>query len=126
MAPLGLAVIGAGVIGARHVELALAEASCCLVSIADPAPASVELAREAGIPHYADFEEMLDRERPEAAIVAAKNGIGKTVLSDPMCFLTLASSAMLAKTRKLPRQPLRLPVRVRSGRALRGSRSCRS
>jgi len=57
------------------VELALAEASCCLVSIADPAPASVELAREAGIPHYADFEEMLDRERPEAAIVAVPTAL---------------------------------------------------
>ena len=75
MEPLRLAVIGAGVIGTRHVELALAEASCCLVSIADPAPASVELAREAGIPHYADFEEMLDRERPEAAIVAVPTAL---------------------------------------------------
>jgi predicted dehydrogenase len=75
MAPLRLAVIGAGGIGARHVELVSAEASCRLVALADPASASVDLARKAGVAHYADYEELLERERPEAAIVAVPTAL---------------------------------------------------
>jgi predicted dehydrogenase len=75
MAPLGVAVIGAGGIGARHVELVAAESSCRLVALADPAPAAVELARKAGVPHYADYAQMLERERPEAAIVAVPTAL---------------------------------------------------
>jgi hypothetical protein len=62
----------------------------------------------------------------EAAVGGVKNGTGKTMLSDPKCFPKFTISAVLAETRKLPRQPLRSRVRVQSDQALRGSRSCRS
>ena len=68
---LRLVLIGAGVIGARHVKLTEAEPSCRLTALADPAAAAREVAEAAGITHYAGYEEMLDRERPEGAIVAA-------------------------------------------------------
>ncbi len=69
--PLRLVLIGAGVIGARHVKLVAAEPGCELVALADPAPAARDVAEAAGIAHYADYEEMLDCERPQGAIVAA-------------------------------------------------------
>jgi predicted dehydrogenase len=73
--PVRLAVIGAGTIGARHVHLAAAEPACRLVAVADPAPAAAALAKAAGVACYADFEEMLDRERPDGAIVAVPTAL---------------------------------------------------
>ena len=70
-APLRLVLIGAGVIGARHVKSVAAEPCCRLTALADPAPAARAVSEAAGIVHYTDYEEMLDRERPEGAIVAA-------------------------------------------------------
>ncbi len=75
MAPARIAIIGAGVIGARHLRLALAEPACRLVAIADPAPEAAALAQEAGVAHYRDFEEMLAREEPEGAIVAVPTAL---------------------------------------------------
>ena len=69
--PLRLVLIGAGVIGARHVKLVAAEPACDLVALADPAPAARDVAEAAAIAHYSDYEKMLDRERPQGAIVAA-------------------------------------------------------
>ena len=68
---LRLALIGAGVIGARHLQSVAAEPCCRLVALADPAPAARAVAEAAGVLNYTDYEEMLDRERPQGAIVAA-------------------------------------------------------
>jgi predicted dehydrogenase len=70
-----LAVIGAGAIGARHVRLAAAEPACRLVAVADPAAATTALAAEVGAAYYADFAEMLDRARPDGAIVAVPTAL---------------------------------------------------
>ena len=68
---LRLALIGAGVIGARHLKSVAAEPRCRLVALADPAPAARAVSEAAGVTYYTDHEEMLDRERPQGAIVAA-------------------------------------------------------
>ena len=65
-----LVLIGAGVIGARHVKSVSAEPGCSLAALADPAPAARAVAEGAGVRYYSDYEEMLDRERPRGAIVA--------------------------------------------------------
>lgn len=70
-----IAVIGAGLIGSRHVRLALEEPACSLAAIADPAPDAESLAAEAGVPFYRDYVEMLRRERPDGAIVAVPNAL---------------------------------------------------
>ena len=69
--PLRLVLIGAGVIGARHVKLVAAEPGCELVALADPTQTARDVAAAAAIAHYSDYEKMLDRERPQGAIVAA-------------------------------------------------------
>jgi predicted dehydrogenase len=61
-----LALIGAGVIGKRHMEAVAATGNAELVAIADPA-ATVDAGR---VPVYAEFAEMLAEVRPDGVIVA--------------------------------------------------------
>ncbi|HZP79534.1 MAG TPA: Gfo/Idh/MocA family oxidoreductase [Pseudolabrys sp.] len=72
-APVRIAVLGAGAIGRRHVEHVLAEPNASLSAIADPAPASHELARNAGVPWYLDFATLLAAGKPDGVIIATPN-----------------------------------------------------
>ena len=73
MAPLELGLIGAGRIGRRHLEVLLADPAYRAAAIADPAPDAQALAREHGIPYFADAGQMLDEVRPNGVIVASPN-----------------------------------------------------
>ncbi len=73
MEPVRLAIIGAGLIGARHARLMQEEAACRLIALADPAPAAAELAAELDLPCYADFEDMLRDQKPDGVVVATPN-----------------------------------------------------
>jgi predicted dehydrogenase len=65
-----LAIVGAGVIGKRHIA-AIAGAPCAdLVAIADPLPAAGALARENGIEWFANTPDMLAAAKPDGVIVA--------------------------------------------------------
>jgi len=68
-APVRLAVIGAGVIGRKHLEKIAAETGAELVAIADPFPAAAETAARYGVPFYQDNARMLAEARPEGVIV---------------------------------------------------------
>lgn len=66
-------LFGAGLIGKEHAKyLGLAE-GVELAAIADPAPAAAELAAELGVPHYADYNELLDNAGVDAVIIALPN-----------------------------------------------------
>ena len=69
--PVRLGIVGVGVIGRRHLQLAKAEARCRVVALSDPAPEVSEIASSVGMPHYESYLEMLDSERLEGVIVAA-------------------------------------------------------
>ena len=71
MNPTRVAVIGVGTMGRKHVDLLRAEPRCELVAVADPVPEAKEYARRLGVPYYADYREMLDRAKPEGAIIAS-------------------------------------------------------
>lgn len=73
MSRMPLVVIGAGVIGRTHVDRALRHGEVALAGIADPAPGARELAQAAGVPWFADFEALLDKAKPRAAVVATPN-----------------------------------------------------
>lgn len=73
MNPTRIAVIGAGLIGKRHLSVLRENAAYEVAAIADPSPAAATLAKEAGVPYYADYERMLDREKPDGAVVATPN-----------------------------------------------------
>ena len=65
-----VALVGAGVIGKRHVEAIKASHGLELVAIADPAPGAPELAAQLGVPHFSEVEAMLPAVQPDGAIVA--------------------------------------------------------
>jgi predicted dehydrogenase len=69
-APVRLSVMGAGLIGKRHIEHILARPEAVLSSIVDPAPAARELAASLKVDWYPSFQDMLSGNRPEGAIVA--------------------------------------------------------
>jgi predicted dehydrogenase len=73
MTPIDIAVIGAGWIGRKHAEAVQREPACRLAALADPAAGSEAYAREIGAPCFADYREMLDRMKPQAAIIATPN-----------------------------------------------------
>lgn len=68
-----IALMGAGLIGREHAGLLRAHHDVAFVGIADPSEASVAYAGEIGVPHFADYVEMLDRAKPDGAIVALPN-----------------------------------------------------
>lgn len=70
--PLRIAVIGAGLIGKRHLAVLAADRAYEAI-VADPSPAAEALAREAGVPYWTDYERMLDEAKPDGAVVATPN-----------------------------------------------------
>src|SRR4051794_5345275 len=70
---LRIVLMGAGLIGREHATLVQTNSSTELVGIADIAPGGKRYAQSVGVPHYEDFEAMLDDLRPDGAIVALPN-----------------------------------------------------
>jgi predicted dehydrogenase len=72
-ARMPVAVLGAGAIGRMHVDRILAHPDVCLAGIADPSPASRELAAQLDVPWEADPLALLAHTQAEAVIVATPN-----------------------------------------------------
>lgn len=68
-----LAVIGAGLIGAKHAALVRAHDLCRLVGISDTDPGRRAVAEQLGVPFYHSVEELLESKRPDGAIIATPN-----------------------------------------------------
>src|SRR5215470_15392141 len=73
MPKLKIAVAGAGLIGRTHIGLVQASGECELSGIVDPAPASAELARAAGVPRYETLGALFAQQRPDGVILATPN-----------------------------------------------------
>ncbi len=71
--PARLAVLGAGLIGKRHIEHILAEPEAELAAIVDPAPVGKLLAQEKGVPWFPSFADLLGVQKPEGVVVATPN-----------------------------------------------------
>ena len=71
--PVQIAVLGAGLIGRRHIEHVRNEDCAELAAIVDPSPAARELAGQAGTAWYPDFAAMIRQMRPEGIIAATPN-----------------------------------------------------
>lgn len=89
MPPLRIAVIGAGRIGRRHLEVLLADPAYAVAGIADPDPAADAHARAIGIRYDRECERLLDATRPDGAVVATPNQLH-------------VSTAMACVERKVP------------------------
>ncbi|WP_064691757.1 Gfo/Idh/MocA family protein [Rhizobium aegyptiacum] len=73
--PVKLAVLGAGLIGRRHIKHALDEPMAELVAIVDPTPAGEAIASEVGAKWFSSFAEMVAVARPDGVIIATPNQI---------------------------------------------------
>jgi predicted dehydrogenase len=73
--PIRIAVIGAGLIGRRHVDHVRACPEAALHSIIDPTDAARDLAAACGVPWFAEIGAMLAAGKPDAAIVATPNSL---------------------------------------------------
>lgn len=71
--PVCLAVMGAGLIGRRHIEHILAHPGAALHAVVDPSPQAREIADRAGAPWFTDFPAMLAQGRPEGVVIATPN-----------------------------------------------------
>ena len=71
--PVRLAVMGAGLIGKRHIEHIVARPEAALASIIDPMPATHDLARSLNVPCYTSFADIPRDGRPDGIIVATPN-----------------------------------------------------
>jgi predicted dehydrogenase len=68
-----IAVVGAGLIGERHIEEVDASTDATLASIVDPGPVGSELAEKFGVPLYRSLTELFERDKPDGVILATPN-----------------------------------------------------
>ena len=73
MAPVKLAIVGAGLIGKRHAEHVAREPGALLSAIVDPSDGGRELAQRLGTRWYRSFAELVAADRPEGVIIATPN-----------------------------------------------------
>ena len=98
MKPLRIAVLGAGLIGKRHIQTILGAPDAGeLVAVADPA-ADASAFELGGAAWFSDERQMLDRARPEAIIIATHNALhaGHGKLASERCIHFLVEKPVTA------------------------------
>ena len=68
-----LLLVGAGLIGRRHLEYLPSHAILC--GIVDPSPAATEIAVQFGVQCFTDLDRALNEARPDGAILATPNAL---------------------------------------------------
>ena len=77
--PVRIAVIGAGLIGHRHIQHIVDEPRCRLAGVVDPRPEAKELAERAEAAYYPDIASFLDKGDAEGVIIATPNDTHTTI-----------------------------------------------
>lgn len=72
-APVNLAVLGAGLIGKRHIEFICGDQSARLCAIVDPSEPARALADKLGVPWAQNLDSLLRQHRPDGLIIATPN-----------------------------------------------------
>ena len=76
MEPLRIAVVGAGLMGRRHIALVEQSPACRLAAVVDPSPqAGQQSAEGAGVPWLHSLEDLLQGDLAEAVILATPNAL---------------------------------------------------
>jgi predicted dehydrogenase len=89
MPPTRIAVIGAGLIGRKHLGILASDPAFEVAGIADPAPQAEAYARDHGFAYFQDSEALLDKSKPDGAIIAGPN-------------VTHLASALACAARRIP------------------------
>jgi predicted dehydrogenase len=71
--PTRIAVIGAGLIGRKHLSILKDDPAFEVAGVADPSAEAAAYARDHGFRHFTGTEAMLDAVKPDGAIVAGPN-----------------------------------------------------
>lgn len=79
---LRIAVIGAGAMGRDHMRYIQDDPDATLAAIADPVPATEALARDAGVPWFADYREMLEHVALDGVVIASPNHLHVSTARD--------------------------------------------
>src|SRR3954454_25065197 len=87
--PTRIAVIGAGLIGRKHLGILKNDPAFEVAGIADPAPQAEAYARENGFAYFADTESLLDKAKPDGVVIANPNAMHR-------------ATALLCIGRKIP------------------------
>ena len=75
MSSLKLALIGAGLIGQKHLEIVHASADCQLVAVCDAHPNAAALAAQYGVRFYRDYKSLLVEQPLHGAIIATPTNL---------------------------------------------------
>lgn len=73
MAPLQIAIVGAGLIGRRHVEAVSRTSGTTVSAIVDPTDAARAFAQRTNVSWFPDLEGLIAQEPPDGLIVATPN-----------------------------------------------------
>ena len=93
MTPSSIAVIGAGLIGRKHIEVLRAHRpDATLAAVCDPSPSAAAEAQQLGYPIYASLPEMLD-------LVLNKAGYSYNYVNGVFSIRKVILSALIWKTR---------------------------
>jgi len=68
-----IGIVGLGTIGKTHWNVVRESPQTSLAAIADPTQAALDFARAEGVPAYADYRDMLEKETLDGVIVAVPN-----------------------------------------------------
>lgn len=77
MSKVRIAVMGAGLIGRRHVMHITQSEHAEIAAVIDPSPVGAVVAQEFGAPCYASLAELLSVDRPDGVLVATPNQLHK-------------------------------------------------
>ncbi|MDQ0561291.1 putative dehydrogenase [Rhizobium mesoamericanum] len=72
---INIAVVGAGLIGRRHIEDVLSEPRAALAAIIDPAESARDWALAEGLPGFASLSGVFAESRPDGVIDAIKQSV---------------------------------------------------
>lgn len=70
---LKIAVVGAGLIGRRHIERILSSPNCTLAAVVDSSPTAKEIAAKADAPYFETLEPLVSETLPNGIILATPN-----------------------------------------------------
>jgi predicted dehydrogenase len=73
MRNLQIAVVGAGLIGRRHIEVLGRSKQCSLCAVVDPSEGVGRYASELGVPHFKSLHELFQQRKPDGVILATPN-----------------------------------------------------
>ena len=70
---VNIAVVGAGLIGRRHIERIQSSSSCTLAAVVDPSENAREIASQADVAYFETLESLLTNSLPDGIILATPN-----------------------------------------------------